>query len=144
MLAVVGCAVYGSGGIGFLLRSADATPDFLGVWLPAALLMGSGIGLVFASLGASAAASLEASDFATGSALNTVARQLGAVIGTALVFSILHEGLIGLALDPYRNVWVLCLCVSLAAMVVALFLPRRQPEVHSRLASTSWAARSPD
>jgi len=126
-LAALGCVVYGCGGIGFLLRSADVTPDFLSVWLPAALLMGCGIGLVFASLGASAAASLRESDFATGSALNTVARQLGAVIGTALVFSILHEGLLRLTPGPYQDVWALCLGVSLAAMAVALLLPGRQP-----------------
>jgi len=126
-LAALGCVVYGCGGIGLLLHSAGASPDFLSVWLPAALLMGCGIGLVFSALGASAAASLQASDFATGSALNTVARQLGAVIGTALVFSILHEGLLRLTVGPYQDVWTLCLCVSLAATAVALLLPGRQP-----------------
>jgi NTE family protein len=126
-LALLGCAIYGGAGMGFLLAVTGESPDFLGAWLPAAILMGAGIGLVFASLGASAAASLPAADFASGSALNTVARQLGAVIGTAVVFAILHDGLAVNGIDQYEPVWFACMCVSAGAALSALLLPRPRP-----------------
>jgi NTE family protein len=126
-LALLGCAIYGGVGMGFLLTVIGESPDFLGTWLPAAILMGCGIGLVFPSLGASAAASLPAENFASGSALNTVARQLGAVIGTAAVFAILHDGLALNRIDQYESVWLACACVSAGAALSALFLPRSRP-----------------
>lgn len=137
-LAFCGSLIY-AGGMASLVARAGSTPDYLGIWLPAALLMGCGIGLVFPALGASAAASLRDADFATGSALNTVARQLGAVLGTALVFAILHQGLTVASVSPYRHVWIFSLGVGVASAVIALFLPAAPPLLASpREQASAW------
>jgi EmrB/QacA subfamily drug resistance transporter len=69
--------------------SSTATPAFLGLWLPTALMTGFGTGLAFSGLSTAAVADLAPGRFATGSALNQTARQVGAVLGVAIVVAIL-------------------------------------------------------
>jgi NTE family protein len=124
-LVLAGSAIYGCG-MAYLALRATGRADYLGVWLPGAIVLGCGIGLVFPALGAGAAASLLDAEFAIGSALNTVARQLGAVLGTALVFAILHEGLAGASISPYRRIWVVAVMAAAATAAVGLLLPTRE------------------
>lgn len=86
---VPGVLVYSAGLL--VLRSAGVEPDYAGTWLPGQLLVGIGIGLAFPTLGAAAAADLPASRFATASAVTGAGRQLGAVLGTALLIAIVGE-----------------------------------------------------
>jgi NTE family protein len=71
-----------------VLRSAGAEPDWLGVWLPGATLTGIGIGLAFPTLGSAAVRDIPDERFATASAVNAAFRQIGAVLGTALLITI--------------------------------------------------------
>ena len=64
-------------------------PDYLGVWLPATLVTGLGIGLTFPVLSAAAVSSLHPERFAVGSAVNQTARQVGGALGVALLVVIL-------------------------------------------------------
>ena len=74
-----------------VLRSAGAEPDWVGVWLPGATLTGIGIGLAFPTLGAVAVRDVPHDRFATRSAVNAAFRQIGAVLGTALLITIVGD-----------------------------------------------------
>lgn len=74
-----------------ILRSAGAQPDWLGLWLPGAILTGIGIGLAFPTLGSAAVRDVPDDRFATASAVNAAFRQVGAVLGTAILVAIVGE-----------------------------------------------------
>jgi EmrB/QacA subfamily drug resistance transporter len=74
-----------------VLRSAGAEPDWLGLWLPGACLTGIGIGLAFPTLGAASVRDVPDDRFATASAVNAAFRQVGAVLGTAILVAIAGE-----------------------------------------------------
>lgn len=86
---VPGAIVFSAGVM--VLRSAGAEPDWVGVWLPGAVLTGIGIGLAFPTLGAAAVRDIPDDRFATASAVNAAFRQIGAVLGTALLVTIVGE-----------------------------------------------------
>jgi EmrB/QacA subfamily drug resistance transporter len=86
---VPGAIVFAAGVM--VLRSAGAEPDWVGVWLPGATLTGIGIGLAFPTLGAAAVRDIPDDRFATASAVNSAFRQIGAVLGTALLVTIVGE-----------------------------------------------------
>lgn len=74
-----------------VLRSAGAEPDYVGVWLPGATLTGIGVGLAFPTLGAAAVRDVPGDRFATASAVNAAFRQIGAVLGTAILVAIVGD-----------------------------------------------------
>ena len=82
---VPGCLLY-TAGIA-LIRSAGAEPEFLGLWLPAMVLNGVGIGLALPAFGAAVLSQVPATAFASASAVATAFRQFGGVLGTAALFA---------------------------------------------------------
>jgi EmrB/QacA subfamily drug resistance transporter len=74
-----------------VLRSAGAEPDWLNLWLPGACLTGIGIGLAFPTLGSAAVRDIPDERFATASAVNAAFRQVGAVLGTAILVAMVGE-----------------------------------------------------
>jgi len=86
---VPGTIVFAAGVM--ILRSAGASPDWLGLWLPGSLLTGIGIGLAFPTLGSAAVCDVPIDRFATASAVNAAFRQIGAVLGTAILVAIVGE-----------------------------------------------------
>ena len=63
----------------------QVTPDFLGTWLPGQLLSGIGVGATLPVLGSAALAAVPGGRFAAASAVNSSARQIGAVLGIAIL-----------------------------------------------------------
>jgi len=88
-VVVPGAIVFSAGVL--VLRSAGAEPDWVGTWLPGAVLTGIGIGLAFPTLGSAAVRDIPDDRFATGSAVNAAFRQIGAVLGTALLVTIVGD-----------------------------------------------------
>jgi EmrB/QacA subfamily drug resistance transporter len=86
---VPGTIVFAAGVM--VLRSSGAEPDWLGLWLPGSLLTGIGIGLAFPTLGSAAVRDVPVERFATASAVNAAFRQVGAVLGTAILVAIVGE-----------------------------------------------------
>jgi len=118
-LAAVGCLIFAVGSAWFLTQ-LTATPDYAGAMLPALLLTGIGVGFVLPSTSSAAAASLPPAQFATGSAVLTMFRQIGSVLGVSILVAILDAPS---ATDPtatFDGAWTLMLVASLAAMVSAL------------------------
>lgn len=106
-----------------VLRSAGATPDWLGLWLPGACLTGIGIGLAFPTLGSAAVRDVPDDRFATGSAVNAAFRQVGAVLGTALLVAIVGEpATLRAALDVSNDAYLFSVFAALASGAAALGL----------------------
>ena len=100
-------------------------PDYLGRWLPASLLGGLGVALTFPVLSAAAVAGLPADRFAVGGALNQTSRQMGAVLGVALLVSILGAPTSpAAALDAFQSAWLMC---ALASVLAAVISSRQRP-----------------
>ena len=64
-------------------------PAFLAEWLPATLLMGIGVGLGFATIVAVCVRDLGPAQLGIGSGMSATTRQLGAVLGVAILVAIL-------------------------------------------------------
>ncbi len=88
-VVVPGALVFAAGVM--VLRSAGSEPDWLGLWLPGAVLTGIGIGLAFPTLSSAAVRDVADDRFATASAVNAAFRQVGAVLGTAILVAIVGE-----------------------------------------------------
>jgi EmrB/QacA subfamily drug resistance transporter len=124
-VVVPGTLVFAAGAL--VLRSAGAEPDYLGLWLPGACLTGIGIGLAFPTLGSAAVRDVPIDRFATASAVNAAFRQVGAVLGTALLIAIVGEPL-GLheALASADQAYLFAAIASLISGAVALNLRRQR------------------
>jgi NTE family protein len=110
-----------------VLRSAGAEPDWLGLWLPGACLTGIGIGLAFPTLGSAAVRDVPVDRFATASAVNAAFRQVGAVLGTAILVAIVGEpASLSEALDSSDAAYLFAVFASLASGAAALGLRRQR------------------
>ncbi|HXS32973.1 MAG TPA: MFS transporter [Solirubrobacterales bacterium] len=106
-----------------VLRSAGADPDWLGLWLPGAVLTGIGIGLAFPALGSAAVRDVAGDRFATASAVNAAFRQVGAVLGTAILIAIVGDpASLAEGLSVSDAAYLFAAIASLAAGAVALAL----------------------
>jgi EmrB/QacA subfamily drug resistance transporter len=106
-----------------ILRSAGAQPDWLGLWLPGSLLTGIGIGLAFPTLGSAAVRDVPVDRFATASAVNAAFRQVGAVLGTAILVAIVGEpATLADALSVSNGAYLFSVFAALASGAAALGL----------------------
>jgi hypothetical protein len=96
--------------------------EYLRVWLPSGLLIGLGVALTFPVLSAAAVAGLPADRFAAGGALNQTARQLGAVLGVAILVAILGSPVSpAAAVDAFHHAWIFAAGASLLSALVSSF-----------------------
>jgi MFS family permease len=95
---------------------------FLTLWLPASVFVGFGIGATMMATMSAAAQSAPATKFASVSALNNTARQIGGALGAAAVATILQSGTDARGVrtvSSYLNVFTFCLILTVIAIVVA-------------------------
>ncbi len=121
-LAVVPGALVWCVGVVLLITRLGPTPDFVGAWLPAIVVLGIGAGATLPTLGAAAVAAAPGGRFATATALNSVARQLGAVLGVALLVAIV--GTPDRLTDAFDDGWMFAAACFLAVAVAAPALGR--------------------
>jgi len=88
---VGGALLYALAALWFLLVPGDQ-PAYLQHWLPGLLMSGASVGLVMPSLSAAAVSRLPAQHYAVGSAVNQATRQIGSVIGVAIIVLLLGHG----------------------------------------------------
>jgi EmrB/QacA subfamily drug resistance transporter len=106
-----------------VLRSAGPDPDWLGLWLPGSSLTGIGIGLAFPTLGSAAVRDVADDRFATASAVNAAFRQVGAVLGTAILVAMVGDpATLPEALSVSDDAYVFTAIASLLAGAVTLTL----------------------
>jgi len=134
---VPGTIVFAAGVM--VLRSAGAEPDWLGLWLPGSLLTGIGIGLAFPTLGSAAVRDIPIDRFATASAVNAAFRQIGAVLGTAILVAIVGDpASLADALSVSDSAYLFAVIAALLSGAVTLTL---RP---ARVAAESGSRRSRD
>jgi NTE family protein len=116
-IIVVGALIW-TGSLLWYIERVGPTPHFLTEWLPGQILQGLGVGATLPILGSAALAGLAAGgSYATASAVVSSTRQLGAVIGIALLVIVVGTPARGVAEEALRRGWVLAaICFALVAI----------------------------
>lgn len=122
VVAVPGGLLF-AGGTAFLATTATATSDYAGHFLPGILATGAGIGLSISSFGSAAVAELPRQRLATGSAITASFRQIGAVLGIAVLLAVLTPASAA-ALASFHRAWWVMAAAGLAAAACGLALGR--------------------
>jgi EmrB/QacA subfamily drug resistance transporter len=125
LLAAIGCLLFGVG-TALLAISVGLTPSYAADILPGWLVGGVGVGFAFPTIISAATADLPAARAATGSAVVTMARQIGLVLGVSLLVA-----LVGTPSGPdavltsFRSAWwVIAAVAAVAALTAARMTPR--------------------
>jgi EmrB/QacA subfamily drug resistance transporter len=118
-LGALGAFVFALGCTWWVAR-ASAEPDYVGSFLPGILMTGIGVGLTLPSLSSAAVAGLPPARFATGSAVLTVARQLGTVLGVAILIAIFGHPSPADTLDHFHAGYVFMAVAALGASLAAV------------------------
>jgi len=111
---VVGALIFASGSVWYITQ-VGSTPHYFSEFLPGMAIGGAGVGLVIPTLTGAGASSLAADRFATGAAVLTMGRQIGAALGIALLVAVLgkHATTVG----DFHSAWLLTVGGGLAAAV---------------------------
>jgi EmrB/QacA subfamily drug resistance transporter len=110
--------------MGYAMVVAESGANYAGAFLPSLLVGGAGVGLTYPALSSAAAASLPPARFATGAALNMTARQVGAVLGVALVVAVLGTPSPHDAMAAFDRAWAVSGIAAALAAVAAAMLGR--------------------
>ena len=119
-LAALGCALFAAGILAASL-SVGAHPHYASGILPGWLIGGAGVGFAFPTIMSAATADLPAARAATGSAVVSMSRQIGLVLGVSVFVAVLgspvgydatHAG--------FQHAWWVLVGADLAAAVTAL------------------------
>jgi EmrB/QacA subfamily drug resistance transporter len=119
--ATLGLTIFALACLWWRLRVGTA-PDYAGEMLPGLLLAGIGVGFVLPSLASAAAASVPRERFATGSAIYTMTRQLGFVLGVSIFVAVLGTPS---RVDPvaaFDRGWTFMVVASALGAVTALLM----------------------
>jgi EmrB/QacA subfamily drug resistance transporter len=129
VIAVPGGLLFAAGCALFAARMGPGAA-YVVDFLPATLLTGAGVGLSYAGFGSAAVAELPPARFSTGSAISSCARQLGAVLGIAVLIAVIGGG----GRHAFHEAWWLMACTGAAAALAPGALGRvrvRDPAVVS-------------
>jgi EmrB/QacA subfamily drug resistance transporter len=88
VVIAIGASLFAIGGLWFALF-AGLEPDYFADVLPGNVLVGVGVGLTLPTIVASATSELPPENFATGSAVVNMLRQVGLAIGVAILIAVL-------------------------------------------------------
>jgi EmrB/QacA subfamily drug resistance transporter len=139
-VAALGCAIYACGCVCWRL-SLSLTPDYPAHLLPGMLLTGTGVGLTLPTLVSAAVSAVPPNRFATGSGIVTMARQVGIVLGVAILVTVLGTHASGPgALPAFQRATVVLAAAAATAGLASLLLvwavkrERRQGEQRDRQA----------
>ncbi|MEJ2867696.1 MFS transporter [Actinomycetospora sp. OC33-EN08] len=121
--AALGALAFAAGPTWWLLRLGP-TPDYAAGMLPGQLLTGLGVGLILPTLSSVVGSALPAAQWGSGSSLINTARQVGSVLGVALLVSVIGAHTTGRP-EEFGSVqagWGLLVAAAVAAGLVAAVL----------------------
>jgi MFS family permease len=122
-VAAAGCAIYAAGCV-FWRLNLSLVPDYPAHMLPGMLMTGTGVGLTLPTLVSAAVSAVPPNRFATGSGVVTMARQVGIVLGVAVLVSVLGHPSGPGALAAFQRATVVIAAVAVGAGLASLLLPR--------------------
>ncbi len=123
-------------------------PAFWTEWLPGQLLSGIGVGATLPLLGSAALAAVPGGRYATASAVVSSARQLGGVLGIAVLVVIIGDPTPATAVASLRDGWTLSIGAFVAdgarrARPAACPTTRRRRRTRSSTGPPSYCPRTP-
>jgi NTE family protein len=121
--AAAGALVWAAG-VAYLAAVVGAQPDFLGQWLPGMAILGIGAGITFPVVGSAAVAEVTGGRFATATGINSVSRQLGAVLGVALLVAIVGTPAPAEISEAFDRGWIFAAACFAATAAGALAIGR--------------------
>jgi EmrB/QacA subfamily drug resistance transporter len=122
---IVGSALFAAGSVWYIARVGNH-PDYASAYLPGMVITGAGVGLVIPTLTGAGASSLAPERFATGAAVLTMGRQIGAALGVAILVAVL--GTTARGASDFHSAWLVTVICALAAGAALAALPRRAHE----------------
>jgi EmrB/QacA subfamily drug resistance transporter len=123
-VAALGCAIYAAGCV-FWRFNLSLVPDYPAHMLPGMLMTGTGVGLTLPTLVSAAVAAVPPHRFATGSGVVTMARQVGIVLGVAILVTVLgHPSGGAAALAAFQHATVVIAATAATAGLASLLLIR--------------------
>jgi|HubBroStandDraft_6_1064221.scaffolds.fasta_scaffold03709_11 EmrB/QacA subfamily drug resistance transporter len=124
---VLGALLFVAGQLFYITQTGD-TPAYLSEYLPGIAISGAGVGLMIPTLTGAGASSLAPERFATGAAVLTMGRQIGAALGIALLVAVLGTSTSTAA--DFHQAWLISVAGGLAAglTLVALGRPVRRAD----------------
>jgi NTE family protein len=126
-LVLVGALIWTAGPL-ILLWRMGPRPDYLRAYLPAALVLAVGVGIVFPLVSDAVVSTAPRGRFAGASALNGTIRQLGATVGVAILAVLLGTATQTGAASPYRSGWIFAtVCFGLVALGSVALRPFEAP-----------------
>jgi len=108
---VLGALMFAAGSIWFITQTG-ARPAFWSEYLPGSMIGGAGVGLVIPTLTAAGASSLAPERFATGAAVLSMGRQIGAALGVAILVAVLGSSTTTAA--GFHAAWLITVAGGLA------------------------------
>jgi len=119
LVSTLGSAIFAAGLLLVVLRSG-LEPHYWSVWFPTAVITGIGAGMVLSTLATISLQAVPAQLLATASAANGAVRQLGAVLGVALLIGTVGSPRPPHVLDAFHDGWALAIGASLLAALLSL------------------------
>ncbi|WP_033262243.1 MFS transporter [Amycolatopsis vancoresmycina] len=136
-VVALGGVSFGAGALVWLLRM-DATRDYAASMLPGQLLTGLGVGLILPSLSGVVGTVLPPARWGAGSSMVNTTRQIGTVLGTAVLVAVFAGTP---DLTAFRRGWLLVLATGAAtALGGALIASRRRTDHYTGPQAASSAA----
>jgi EmrB/QacA subfamily drug resistance transporter len=108
---VLGALMFAAGSIWFITQTG-ARPAFWSEYLPGSMIGGAGVGLVIPTLTAAGASSLAPERFATGAAVLSMGRQIGAALGVSILVAVLGSSTTTAA--DFHAAWLITVAGGLA------------------------------
>ncbi len=126
---VPGAALFALGSVYYAWQTT-VHPDYLTHFLPASVLAGLSIGAAFSTLGAASSQSLPPHLYGVGSAVSSMSRQLGAVIGVAVLVAVLGTPSPAQALGAFHDAWHVTAVFAAACTLVSCLIPPKASPTH--------------
>ena len=120
-VAAAGCAIYAAGCV-FWHQELSLQPDYVAHMLPGMLMTGTGVGLTLPTLVSAAVSAVPPHRFATGSGVVTMARQVGIVLGVAILVTVLGHPF---SLAAFQRATLVIAAIAATAGLTALLLTRK-------------------
>jgi MFS family permease len=138
-VAALGGLLFAVGALIWLLRLGPV-PDYVGGLLPGQLFTGAGVGLVMPSLSGVVGLVLPPAKWGAGSSMINTARQIGTVLGTAVVVVIYGATP---DLDAFRHGWIFVVAAALASALAGGAIAARRNSADAYLREATGPAKPP-